>query len=107
MIPKFRAWDKKKKIMNTVDGIHFDGDEVWEISCHGVCWSNVRNYILMQSTGLHDKNGNEIYIDDIVKDKNGYIYRMNMNNYDFVMRHSHLEFEIVGNVYENADILGV
>ena len=60
---KFRAWDKKKKVMLGV------GDEYG--TTHPLDCANYfrqgQGVILMQFTGLKDKNGKEIYEGDIVK----------------------------------------
>lgn len=118
MITKFRAWDKEKKLMNIVDGIHFDEDKVWEISCHGVCWRNIRYYILMQSTGLHDVNGKEIFEGDVVKYIMGMkftiVFHKNAFGWfegdDFIpfadMAQCQLPIlEVVGNIHEHLELL--
>lgn len=68
MIPKFRAWNIESKIMLEHDFIVKtlvqDGKIIRDFS-DVINGSDV--FILMQSTGLKDKNGKEIFEGDIVK----------------------------------------
>ena len=126
MIPKFRAWLKNDKEMIEVDTMNwFDGE--FESIGDGVTFlREAKKIILMQSTGLFDKNGQEIFEGDVVT--NGWkrqvvtfgtqeveedfgsirIYR-GFNLYlgggypNAIMS----EFEVVGNIYENPDLLEV
>ncbi|NQM39484.1 hypothetical protein HO409_11600 [Streptococcus suis] len=68
MIPKFRVWDTVKKAMSEVEVIVYTEERVYPF------YSKViRRYIpfseaiLMQSTGLFDKKGNDIWEGDVVE----------------------------------------
>lgn len=127
MIPKFRAWSTDKKIMAEVRTLRFtdelvETDKFVERSIEGVK--------LMQSTGLLDKNGKEIFEGDILKVANNDSSWFEVVKYDhnkamFISKEVNLKYEVpetplydlfspylfkvevIGNIWENRDLLGV
>jgi len=61
---KFRAWDKQRKEMIVVEEIHFKYNSI--VYEEGIITSPMKNFEMMQFTGLEDKKGKEIYDGDIV-----------------------------------------
>ena len=122
MIPRYRAWDSWRKRMSAVDRIYIDTEGVRLYDDFGEYWRDFRDVKLMQSTGLKDKNGKEIFEGDIL-DYNGrkalvrwhgsyasFIYRfadeLQKRNSEWKPLYlAYMKCEIIGNIYENPELL--
>lgn len=120
---KFRAWDKALKEMVQVNALVLDEQVVKVTYKNGnVAKDDMKEYELMQSTGLFDKKGVEIFEGDIVDYKGrkaiikwhgsyaSFIYRFVDEMQEMVSEWDPLflayhHFEIIGNVYENKEFL--
>ena len=117
---KFRAWDKKEKRF-----INFEGKPIIEdMDSEGLIFfpddnqlphrgMHNKEFILMQFTGLKDKNGKEIYESDIIfwEDKPSYKYNSEIKFEDgcFLpicnLIRQKISFEVIGNIHENPELL--
>lgn len=134
MIPKFRVWLKNDKEMIEVDEIHWDRGELDFIG-DGITflrWAD--KVVLMQSTGLFDKNGQEIFEGDIIdttdyegglssvgnpfvkveRDKYGFVVigdfpgsPITLKEFEHGRKFAGVEVTIAGNIYENPELLEV
>lgn len=121
MIPKFRAWVKEDKEMIDVDEIHWDRGK-FEFIGDGITFQRLADEVeLMQSTGLLDKNGTEVYIGDIIKCSRGcphevYLEKEYGGTYIGGMPAVYLKEikegyawtgseEVIGNIYKNPELL--
>ncbi|HFI0175832.1 TPA: YopX family protein [Streptococcus suis] len=107
MIPKFRVWDVVKKSMSEVQAIVYAEEKIYPI------YSKViRRYIpfneatLMQSTGLFDVNGQEIFEGDVVRMHSGELLPVRLHHGMFgpVCYYVSSVFEKVGNIFENPEL---
>lgn len=122
MIPKFRAWDKVFKEMVQVNALVLDEQVVKVTYKNGnVAKEDMKEYELMQSTGLKDKNGKEIFEGDVLTSQNypvnGVVeFRTDLGLWvHYLKGYSYFEYlgnvagikEIIGNIYENPELLEV
>lgn len=124
MTPRFRAWHKTWEELGGVRRIRFDDEEdVCTVLFRGKTLGTntpIDEIELMQSTGLHDKNGKEIFENDIVKvakdvyseptyyeivRHRGGAYRLESKQHGCELWLRHTDCEVVGNIYENPELL--
>ena len=131
MIPKFRFWDKDEKyfikeatIVLNKDG-SVEGIEYYHTKLGDSVYNDISYYEIMQSTGLFDLDGNEIYIGDILKIEDEYnqvvfhednttygIYLEDkegggnpISDYSTRISLSHIKGIIEGNIYQHPHLL--
>ena len=119
MIPRFRAWDKLRKRISVVDRIYFDTEGVQLRDDGGLYWRHFREVILMQSTGILDKNSQKIFEGDVVsidtdefdllfvKYESGIYWLMDDEECVEHLSDYYKYVSIVGNIYENPELLEV
>ena len=123
-IIKFRAWTKRDKCWCGAFAVHMSG--LWRESPNNE-WTDLSKQdeiVLMQFTGLLDKNGKEIYEGDVVRENNelgisdlhyqigykdGHTSMTGCNKGNEYDRHGIWNMissiEILGNIYENPELL--
>jgi uncharacterized phage protein (TIGR01671 family) len=121
---KFRVWDKETEYMhvlgtNTHDTLGFIEDgRVFYYNLQNGCGSSAggyfsedgSDYILMQYTGLKDKNGKEIYEGDILQadDPNDRL-TFSVKWYEYggtnLLGINTKAFVIIGNIHDNRTLL--
>ena len=127
MNPKFRAWAEEGKVMYY--DVYTFKDDTLLLKYDEFAFDEVpaSDFILMQSTGLLDKNGSEIFEGDIVKyeagcntvteevayDKNFAGFGVRDADTDIIFTFLQLadvvdlsSFEVIGNIYQNPELLG-
>lgn len=124
MTPKFRAWDKHGQKMLANDELIIWNGNVYandskKLTCNNLKGWSIDDEYLMQSTGLFDKNNKEIFEGDIFGTKDGLLngvveYRSDLGMWtNSLIRYNNFERlcsvasdrEIIGNVYENKELL--
>lgn len=140
MIPRYRAWDKIHKTMYEADDIMSIDFEKKEICVQTIYFEqglpdsrdldyyDFDDIVLMQSTGMRDKNDREIFEGDIVKVTDGdertnfpdggigticgldeifmwYIDGQVHNGLFDISQEYYIE--VIGNIYENQELLEV
>ena len=123
MIPKYRIWHKARKQMFTVSTIDFRQEKISYIDGSGFAGAfiSLDDVILMQSTGLTDTNGVEIFDGDILKLNKENSEATNANQIMSVgfsqdiagfatCDHRYLWLyakpsEIIGNIHQNPELL--
>lgn len=133
MIPKFRAWKKydSPEMFRDIAFIDFNKKllgvnyKVSKLTTR-LDIETLDKFIIMQSTGLKDKNGVEIYEGDVINCRNSFRNPMTGSgslsiNRDFKIIFENGEFkakgfdirlknilsysEVIGNIYENPELL--
>lgn len=129
MTPKFRAWDKKCNEMFKDTFAITESGQVIIVEQESVFdtpdYVFTDDLIIMQSTGLKDKNGIEVFENDVIRDSDGFegivqydesygmygiAYLPTKSNgidttFEELKDKYRNKFEVVGNIYKNPELL--
>lgn len=127
MIPRYRAWLKEDKEMIDVEEINFFNGE-FDFIGDAITWMcKSDDCVLMQSTGLRDKNGKEIFEGDILSietdeenvrvevswDSKHALFVFESKKYNEkealgeLFEDNSYPFKIIGNIWEDGELLDV
>lgn len=114
---KFRAWNRELKKMYDFLPLTIRVNAIEPTYWEPLLEKAQKAFDVMQYTGLKDKNGKEIYDGDIVEEPGSRyevvyhadgFYMRNMYEPDNILiqlRHGYLHCEVIGNIYENPELL--
>ncbi|AFR99981.1 YopX family protein [Lentilactobacillus buchneri] len=110
---KFRAWDKEDQVMDWPTEISWDdGGDIQNVDAYHKKMTN--NFVLEQFTSLKDKNGKDIYENDIVQNEQGQQMLINyksgcflVGNYYFGSIGAGKILEVIGDIHKNPELLEV
>lgn len=130
MIPRYRAWDKIHKTMYKADDVKYIDIEKNQIYVKTLFFERASRYdfndiVLMQSTGLTDKNGKEIFEGDILSietdeenvkvevswDSKHALFAFESKKYNEkeplaeLFEDNPYPFKIIGNIWEDGELL--
>lgn len=106
---KFRVWHKKRKKMFGVKTLNLWNGTL-DLGNFVQTYRQPKSTILMQYTGLKDKNGKEIYEGDIINIFGEVFFHkgcwvVGEGNLDENALCNHEGCKIIGNIYENPKLL--
>ena len=126
MMPRYRAWDKHGHKMFANDELIIWNGNVYandskKLTCNNLKGWSIDDEYLMQSTGLRDKEGTEVFEGDILhhqiqteytfivkydKDKGRWYGDGLSRTYRIDIAKRFLPYyKVIGNIYENQEIL--